>query len=55
VIGDPDRIAGKNFSFGCFLDLLVKCSISVFQKDIDAESLALLLEKMELSEGFAKI
>jgi len=54
VIEDPDKILGKNFTFGCFLDFLVRCSKSAFNKKVDGESLALLLEKMELSEGFAK-
>jgi hypothetical protein len=54
VIEDPAKVLGKNFTFGRFLDFLVKCSISAFSKQSDGESLALLLEKMELSEGFAK-
>jgi hypothetical protein len=55
VIEDPERVSGKNFTFGCFLDFLVKTSTQAFKKDMEAESLALLLEKMDVSDALASL
>jgi len=56
---------GKFFSFFRFLDLLVQCAISAFSDPyfnqdrqsplILAEMTCLLLERMELSQGFSSI
>jgi hypothetical protein len=56
--GDFSRVIGKFFTFFMLLDFLTRCARLIFQADskgvelIEPESLAILLDKMELSSGF---
>jgi hypothetical protein len=54
LMKDPDRIIGKNFTFACFLDFLVKCSVHVFRGASGAESVATMLERIDMTKVFEK-